>query len=110
MTRYIAAIDQGTTSSRCMLFDAAGAELFNTQFSLDRNLEEMGELRALARQALATGQRQVSDVSPRLRAKGFAVTTALPVQTASGVRYVVAMRFGAVCWLPAMPQNGTNGN
>src|SRR3974390_1849593 len=25
MSRYIAAIDQGTTSSRCMLFDRAGA-------------------------------------------------------------------------------------
>ena len=25
MTRYVAAIDQGTTSTRCMLFDHAGA-------------------------------------------------------------------------------------
>jgi len=29
--RYIAAIDQGTTSSRCMIFDAAGAVVARAQ-------------------------------------------------------------------------------
>jgi PAS domain S-box-containing protein len=77
-----------------LLFDANGHEIFNTRFPLSRGAGDVAEFRALALQVLQTGERRVSDISSRLRVKSFAVTTGLPVQTAGGVRYVLAMRFG----------------
>ena len=42
MTKYIAAIDQGTTSSRCILFNQAGEIVSNDQMEHDQILPKPG--------------------------------------------------------------------
>jgi glycerol kinase len=60
MSEYVAAIDQGTTSTRCMLFDRAGDVVSADQLEHDQLLPRAGWVEHDARQILANTDRVVA--------------------------------------------------